>query len=534
MIRHDQFYSTLLLPNMTTAPSLFFSGTIEAAIAATVANRKPLVCFVTDDSDASSTWEREYLRDDAVSPLLQDAAITVRLLKDSTEANYLNAFCALQKFPTLLVIKNGGAGVDGLTVITDPISKEEFISKIQTTLNDQAPATLLDGVNSSPNFPATTASAPPDPAPAAPTAPSQEPASSTSTARPAAADDDLPANTQFPPDSATARRLASIQQQHRERIARLKAQREAAEREEAKKREIARRQDTRAMADAAETHRDRSNRQYADAEKKRRAEAEQDRRRVLEQIRSDREEMRIREANRKAIAAEAEAETQCEAPKEAREKGKQVDNGTGESHIGFRLLDGSRISHTFPADATIEKDVRPWLDKNRTDSNQPYKLVSQSVAMSSVNVEGTSTLRELDLYPSALLILKPVAGGRVSTAFAGRAARTNRPVTQQEQNFFIALLMSVWLMIKTFLGLHNPNASVKVGNKEQPSSEGSESSSGSARPARDAARKRFRTLHDGEDGDKRSAYYNGNQLDFEPRKKNGDLDEGEVEGEDRG
>ncbi|KAK6353400.1 hypothetical protein TWF696_005366 [Orbilia brochopaga] len=525
---------------MASTTSLFFSGTIEEAIAATVANRKPLVCFVTDDSDASDTWERDYLQDEAVSSLLQENTIAVRLVKDSTEANYLNAFCAIHTFPTLLVIKNGGAGVDGLAVVTDPISKEEFITKIQRTLNGQAPANLLDGVNSSPSFPATTSTTSSESTPAAATAPSQEPSQSIPTAPTTSRNDELPANTQFPPDSATARRLASIQQQHRERIARLKVQREAAEREEAKQRELARREDTRAMAEAAENKRNRSNKQYADAEKKRRAEAEKERRRVLEQIRADREEMRIREANRKAIAAEAEAEmaagAACETPKESKGKGKQVDNGNGETHIGFRLLDGSRISHTFPTDATIEKDVRPWLDKNRTDGNQPYKLVSQSINMSSVNVEGTSTLQELDLYPSALLILKPVASDKVSRAFPSSVSRSsgnNQPGAQQH-NFFIALLLSVWLMIKTFLGLHNPSSQFKVGETGPPKSESSEmassSSSSGAHSVRDAARKRFGTLHDGGDADKRSAYYNGNQLDFEPRKKDEDKDGGEGAG----
>ncbi|KAF3912674.1 hypothetical protein ABW21_db0203435 [Orbilia brochopaga] len=524
---------------MASETSLFFSGTIEEAIAATVANRKPLVCFVTDDSEESDVWEREYLQDDAISKLLQDSTVTVRLVKDSAEVNYLNAFYTVERFPTLLIIKNGGAGHDGLTVATNPETKSGLQSVIETALGVYAPRTLLDGVNSNPTFPVTTSNTSSDGTPSVPTAPSQEPSQSTATAPTTSRNDELPANTQFPPDSATARRLASIQQQHRERVARLKAQRETAEREEAKKREIARRQDTRAMADAVETKKARSNKQYADAEKKRRAEAESERRRVLEQIRSDREDMKIREANRKAIAAlEAEmaAGAACEVPKDTKGKGKQADNGNGESHIGFRLFDGTRISHTFHADATIERDVRPWLDKNRTDGGQPYKLVCQSTTMSSVNVEGTSTLRDLDLYPSALLILKPVAGGKVSKAFASSLTRSSgsSQTSSQQHNFFVALLLSVWLWIKTFLGLHNPSTHFKIGETEMSTSEssdiGSSSSSSATHPSRDAARKRFGTLHDGEGGDKRSAYYNGNQLDFEPRKKDGDKNDGEGKG----
>ncbi|EPS36863.1 hypothetical protein H072_9584 [Dactylellina haptotyla CBS 200.50] len=493
--------------------SIFFSGRIEEAIAATVQNQKPLACFVTDENDDSNTWEHDYLSNQSISNALKDSAITVRLLKDSTEANYLNAFCAITTYPTLLIIKNGGAGVDGLTVITHPISKDDFISKIESTLiTPAATASLLDGVNSNPTFPTTPT----------PTATSTPPPAGAATRTPTTSEDEIPENTQFPADSATARRLASIQQQHRERIARLKAQREAAEQEEAKKRELARRSDTKAMVEAAETQQSRTNRQYAEEQKKRKMEMDRERKRVLEQIKADREEMRIREMNRKAIAAEAAAVSSALDGATTSEKGKEREGGVpadGECNIAFRLLNGERISNKFPVGATVEKDLRPWLDQNRTDGNQPYKLVAQASSMSSKNIEGTSILSDLGLYPSAILILKPVSASRVSTAFAP-VIRTNGT----QHNFFIAFLLSVWLMIKTFLGMHNPNASVQVGEKDKSqagdSSEsagesGSSSSGNSA--AKDVARKRIRTLHDG-DEDKRSAYYNGNTLDFEPKK----------------
>ncbi|KAF3941339.1 hypothetical protein ABW19_dt0203543 [Dactylella cylindrospora] len=499
--------------------SIFFSGRIEEAIAATVANRKPLVCFVTDDTDDSNAWEEQYLTDEVLSTPLKDAAITVRLLANSTEANYLSAFCAITSYPTLLIIKcgavgNGGAGVDGLTSITNPISKEDFVTKVQSTLTAAAPTSLLEGVNSSPNFPETpsTSTQAETPAPAS---------SSSSTSTPAAsASDSLPANTQFPPESSTARRLASIQEQHRERIARLKSQREAAEIEAAKKRELARRADTKAMNEAADSKKNRSNQQYAEEQKKRKMEAERERKRVLEQIKADREEMRIREANRKAIAAEAEGlvnlDEESARDEKGKGKGKEVVRD-GDCNLAFRLLDGSRISNKFWADATIGKDVRPWLDKNRVDGHHPYKLVVQSVGMPSKPLDDTTPLSELGLYPSAILILKPIASSRVSSAYAP-ASRNGR-----QQNFIFALLSSIWIMIMTFLGLHNPAASALVGEGEV-RGESSSIASGTGAAAsvgRDAVRQRIRTLHDG-DGDKRSAYYNGNQLDFEPKKEDED------------
>ncbi|KAF3134593.1 hypothetical protein TWF569_010167 [Orbilia oligospora] len=537
--------------------SIFFSGRIEEAIQATVANQKPLACFVTDETDDSNLWENDYLSEDGVSTSLKTSAITVRLLKDSTEAVYLNAFCSITTYPTLLIIKNGGAGVNGLTVITHPISKEEFIEKISSTFSNlSAPASLLDGVNSSPSFPVatpadttttettttttqtTTTTSSPPPQESTPT-----PTPSTSASTSASTSNSLPANTQFPPESDTGRRLASIQAQHRERIARLKSQREAAEIEAQKKRELARREDTQAMAAAAEVQKTRSNKQYADEQKKKKIEAEKERRRVLEQIKADREEMRIREANRKAIAAEAEAAEiagsgfgtstrTVSVDGEGKGKGKEVVRG-GECNLAFRLFDGSRISHKFPIEATVEGDVRPWLDNNRTDSNHPYKLIIQSSSMSSKNIEGTSSsLSELGLYPSAILILKPVASSKVSSAFA--PARRSAGGVNNQQNFLIAFLLSIWLMIKTFLGLHNPASNIVVGEKNDRKKEKSGSNGGSEEDegvtaassasvstpvvSRDVAKKRIRTLHDG-DGDKRSAYYNGNQLDFEPKKK---------------
>jgi len=79
--------------------------------------------------------------------------------------------------------------------------------------------------------------------------------------------------------------------------------------------------------------------------------------------------------------------------------------------------------------------------------------------------------------------------------------------------------MWIWSFITFFMGTSGSSKNLgndtdsKIG-EENRSSTGAATGSGET-----ASRRKIRTLHDGDEGaDKRSAYYNGNQLDFEPKK----------------
>lgn len=76
--------------------------------------------------------------------------------------------------------------------------------------------------------------------------------------------------------------------------------------------------------------------------------------------------------------------------------------------LNIRLLNGSSIqAKHFTINNTL-KDVRLWIDENRTDNIIPYDLIQVYPKRSFSISEEVKTLEILDLYPSATLVLKPI------------------------------------------------------------------------------------------------------------------------------
>jgi hypothetical protein len=51
----------LIAMTSSASSNVFFTGTVHQAIAFSVVQRLPLVCFVTDGGEEASLWENEYL-----------------------------------------------------------------------------------------------------------------------------------------------------------------------------------------------------------------------------------------------------------------------------------------------------------------------------------------------------------------------------------------------------------------------------------------------------------------------------------------
>lgn len=64
--------------------------------------------------------------------------------------------------------------------------------------------------------------------------------------------------------------------------------------------------------------------------------------------------------------------------------------------------------------------VRDWIQENRTDdARKPYKLASQFPTRLFTETDDNSTLKELNLCPSATIIMKPLKTASISSMNSG-------------------------------------------------------------------------------------------------------------------
>lgn len=149
---------------------------------------------------------------------------------------------------------------------------------------------------------------------------------------------------------------------------------------------------------------------YAALQKKRQQEAREERERVLKQIEDDKAERKARDAARKEqakIVAGTEQPNPFTAPSSEMGTMKRGDHCA----LKVRLFDGSAISSRFPSEATLEGEVRKWVDQEQAVSESPYtfKHILTPFPNKEISIsEEAKSLQDLGLVPNATLILIPI------------------------------------------------------------------------------------------------------------------------------
>ena len=157
---------------------------------------------------------------------------------------------------------------------------------------------------------------------------------------------------------------------------------------------------------------------YAQNQRKRQFENKLERERILKQIEHDKAERKEKELQRKALIQEEQkgsdgagglvddhlsSEISCRSTLAKKE----------ECAIQVRMFDGSTIRGRFPSDQTLRSNIRPWVDRERSDGDHPYNFKQILAPMSnrplSISDEEES-LQSLGLAPSGTLVIIPVQG----------------------------------------------------------------------------------------------------------------------------
>jgi hypothetical protein len=248
--------------------------------------------------------------------------------------------------------------------------------------------------------------------------------------------------------------------------------------------------------------------------------------RIKARIEQDKAERKAQAEARKAEreqerTAETQASTQ---PRTTSTRGSQAKD----VHLNVRLFDGRTIRSTFPRTATLEKEVRKWVDEGfaKLDSDDPnvqnralppyffrHILAPQPSRELSAGDEN-QTLGDIDLAPSATLILVPVKGYTDAYSAAGDGVvGTATGLIGSAFGLLSSTVGFVGSTLGSFLGTEAAAPQANQGQAVGSGSGGGAQAENSHTENSDSGSIRVRTLADQRAREPRSQqFYNGNQV----------------------
>ncbi|KAK9464571.1 hypothetical protein V1512DRAFT_243871 [Lipomyces arxii] len=356
-----------------------FQTSVETCVAKSVQERVPLVVLVLDQSQHSQTWMADLLSTDELADVLRDRSVALRLENGSTEAQFFAQIFPIAHVPALYIIDNGSM----VDYITGSVEYGAFLDRIRTAIQRTSP--------SSETAPTSTASVLIE---SSPEMRSEAPVSASTPNLTAAGNVEASSSTILPPPPTG--------QQLNERRDRIHSQ-------------IKTEKNTKKQSDqphpinyieTGPTH----NKHQEELRRKRIQDSEE-RQRILKLVHGDREEQK----------AKSKPATSSPAPgSETHKRAFSLDiHRHADSAIAIRLFDGSSIKNRFPLEATLG-DVRTWIDSARTDGDAPYSILSLFPHQIFSPSDELETLVDLNLHPTATLILKPISN--YSSAYSPTSA----------------------------------------------------------------------------------------------------------------
>ncbi|KAE9980190.1 hypothetical protein EG328_000423 [Venturia inaequalis] len=486
---------------------MFHQGDLQSGIALAIKQSKSVACFVRDDGPESIKWENEWLQEGQVAQVLTTKAVVLRLQAGSQEAGFLAAFCPVNVVPILVVIHNGQLR----ETLTSGTEQDDFRERLCKALGEEKiEHPVPHALEPPPAAPSSSSSIPTIPPPT-PRPITQAP---NTRSHPAPAPTSSLASTSSPVQPSSTP-VATAQEIRRER--------ELASKANGKQREEP-------APDTSAPAKDHARADWLAQQRQRQVQAKGEKERILAKIELDKAERKARQAEEKRLRSNQAAELEP-IPDISSLRPTRLSNAKT-ANLQVRLLDGGTIRNQFPADATLTENIRPWIDSN-LDSKAPYTFKhilpphpARAISMSEEN----STLRGLDLLPSATLVLQPVA--KYTDAYSGgpdgmlalpyNAALGAYGLVAGTVGAVQGTLGGAarWLRGGTFseqtIGNHDAGGQVlgqagdEVGKRQQQGGTGS--GNGSSRPSA-----KIRTLADQRVEREDQEFYNGNSLDTQPK-----------------
>lgn len=443
---------------------MFFSGGLQEGISLAVTERKAVVCFVRDDEENSNIWEEEYFKDDEqFARLLGTRSVVLRLMKGSDEAGFLTSFCPIVRFPAVVVIKNGLLR----EYIVPEISKDDFRSRLRAALDDTQSTTQ--------NAPQTS-----DPSPASSSVPAPAP---TVTVEPAP----TPTSALSDPEQGQPEASRTRQPKHRQQDP------SPGRTQEAPPKAVGSDRAPRSTQKNQQSKREQQVRQYvANIQKQSTVESKKD---TLSSPATD-------AGSGVAPSKEASTPRQPLPPKQYR--------------LQVRLFDGSSVRNTFAPAHTIRGNVRPWLDGLLQNEKRPYNLKHILTPLPNRTLtiaDEERTLEDLGLGSTANLVMIPI--NSYTEAYTSSGPSLPVRAAYSAYGLLSSAVGTATALVGSFIG-YNPTPSDSPGSS--PTSSSSPGNGGRSPQPAASRGPRIRTLRDQREEQNDSQLYNGNQLNFEPRR----------------
>lgn len=411
----------------------------------------------------------------------------LRLENGSTEAGFLAAFCKIESSPTLVVIHNGKLQLQ----LGNDVSQDEFVNSVRKVLGAAAIPGSATASRAQTNTEHAEDDLYEDEEPTLNTAPAPTPVSTATTQAPARAPAHAPATSSTNSNAKGKQRAGTPSQAG---IAASPASTNSAQLAARAALQTKKRKDAEELA------------------------------RVKARIEQDKAERRAQAEARKAEREqEQNAESQTRTQPRTSTRGSQA----RDVHLNVRLFDGRTIRSIFPRTATLEKEVRKWVDEEfaKLDSDDPniknralppyffrHILAPQPSRELSAGDEN-QTLGDIDLAPSATLVLVPVKG--YTDAYSAGGDGVVGTATGLVGGAFSLLSSTVGYaggILGSFLGTGSAAPQPAQGQTVGGGSAGEQVESSRAE-REDATGIRVRTLADQRAREPRSQqFYNGNQV----------------------
>ncbi|KAG5437666.1 hypothetical protein PCANB_000703 [Pneumocystis canis] len=129
------------------------------------------------------------------------------------------------------------------------------------------------------------------------------------------------------------------------------------------------------------------------------------------------------------------------------------ENIKNECSLNVRLLNGSSIQARHFTFKNTLKDVRLWIDENRTDNKMPYNIIQVYPKRRFSASEEIVSLEALNLCPSATLVLTPLKN--VTAAYTGSNKSYFSKLFGIITSYFISSIYSIFNWIPRFSGRNN-------------------------------------------------------------------------------
>ncbi|EXJ55150.1 hypothetical protein A1O7_08075 [Cladophialophora yegresii CBS 114405] len=557
---------------------MFHEGDLQSGIELAVQQSKAVLCFVDDDTETSAQW-KDILEDETISHAIAAQAVALRLQAGSPEAGFLTPICAINSTPAIVVIKDAQVQMNlqsaevpfkelkprlsttfstqqnrqaqetsepsstdasdvaveyldlqpqpgqmrlpnnaydalrnytqklldegkphsdvfetQLTLLNNiPIFKEEVSNlrgpKSRRELSEYARSRLL-------RLPAVGLKIP-DQSKTAAASSSQLPQQSIAPSNPPVADSE--GEGVYPTPNRTAPAPQTQSQLHNTPHTDSSQQAAIFEPDEKQK---AQRQE------------------YIRMQREREQAAQAERERIKAQIKTDREERRRVDELRKQGYRSSETDTDSTS---TYARGGARSHATADVRVQVRTFDGSTLRTSLPASSRITDKLRPWIDE-ATSTNVPYNLKLILTPLPNRTIEAgeeDTSLSDLGIVGSCTLVMVPVKGyvESYSTGAGGLMGQNGLlggVGGMVSGGYNIVSGTAGWALggVKSLLGYGGQQVGTTGASSSSTSTPSAEQGAGGPKNVR------IRTLADqrAEEAKKNQQFYNGNQLNFEPKK----------------